>query len=85
MKYMIAVQVDGESQFAIGTWTDTDDAVAWMDRFDEFFGDLERDLAKENQRIVDGYNAVEVETVVIPVVDGIIVNRKELWEAQVAE
>ena len=85
MQYMIAVQVDGENEFAIGTWTDTDDAVAWMDRFDEFFGDLERDLAKENERIVDGYNAVEVETVVTPVVDGIVINPKALWEAQVAE
>ena len=85
-KYMIAVEVDGKPEFAIGFWDDTEAAVKWMDRFDEFFGDLERDLAKEYQRIENGFNAVEVETVVIPAIerDDFVVNPKELWEEQVA-
>jgi hypothetical protein len=85
MKFQIQIEVDGKPEFAIGFWQDTEDAVKWMDRFDDFFADLERDLAKENERIENGFNVVEVDTVVVPADGKGIVNRKELWEAQVAE
>lgn len=84
-EYQIHVEVDGRPEFAIGTWTDHEEAARWMDRFDEFLGGLERDLAKEHQRIVDGFNAVEVETVVALAIvrDDFVVNDRALWESQV--
>jgi hypothetical protein len=85
MKFQIQVEVDGKPEFAIGFWEDTEDAVKWMNRFDDFFADLERDLAKENQRIENGFNVVEVETVVALATDKFVVNDKSLWESQVAE
>jgi hypothetical protein len=43
----LAILVDGVTVWSVGTWPSEEEAVAWMDRHDDLFGDLVTDFTQE--------------------------------------